>query len=262
MKSDSSFAPCHLDPNPFTPVSPREADLHCFSSYCKGKALKLYNNSLIANGDKGYRSVLATQGVTEGTYYYELTVLNSSSENLNLPTNPIPPNAPMLEPLIPTHLTLCYETHNLETILYSAAHTRIGFATVQADLELPIGSDVHGYSYRDVDGSKFHMGKRRDYSVGYTPNDVIGCMIKLNPQKPKVKGKKEEGPVTSEGSWIRFFKNEEDLGVCFADIYEGCYYPAVGLYQFARVEICMGPGLKYEDRLRTYGARSFNAAAG
>ena len=241
----------------FTPVAEEEKEKWGFSHTCKAKALKLYSDSMIANGDKGYRSVLATQGVTEGTYYYELTVLNSSSENLNLPSNPIPPNAPMLEPLVPTHMTMCYETHNLKSILESAAHTRIGFSTLQTDLELPIGSDLFSYSYRDLDGSAFHQSRRRPYSHSYGPNDVIGCMIKLNPQKPKIKGRKEEGPVVSEGSCIRFFKNEEDLGTCFMDIYEGTYYPAVALYQFARVELATPQTLKYPDRLSLYSAQSF-----
>ena len=238
-------------------MSEEEKEKWGFSHVRKAKALKLYSDSMIVNGDKGYRSVLATQGVTEGCYYYELTVLNSSSENLNLPSNPIPANAPMLEPLVPTHMTMCYETHNLLSILESAAHTRIGFSTIQTDLELPIGSDQFSYSYRDSDGSGFHQSRRRSYSRPYGPNDVVGCLIKLNPQKPKVKGRKEEGPVVSEGSCIRFFKNEEDLGVCFVDIYEGTYYPAVALYQFARVELAAPLSLKYPDRLSLFSAQPF-----
>lgn len=241
----------------FFPITEEEKDKWGFSLLRKGKALKLYSDSMIANGDKGYRSVLGTQGVTEGTFYYELTVLNSSSENLNLPSNPIPPNAPMLEPLVPTHLTLCYEMHDLKSILKSAAHTRIGFSTAQTDLELPIGSDVFSYSYRDSDGSVFHQSRRKQYAGGYGPNDVIGCMIGLSPQKPKVKGKKEEGPVVSEESWIRFFRNDEDLGVSFVDIYEGTYYPAVALYQFARVELATPQTLKYPERLRVFSAQPF-----
>lgn len=241
----------------FTPSHPLEAFSHNFSSHLKAKAIKLYDNGLIANGDKGYRSVLGTQGVIEGTFYYEVTVLNPSSETLNIPYNPIPHSAPMLEPLLSTHNMLYLETHDSISIGINSAHTRIGFATDMADLELPIGADKHGYSYRDKDGGVFHDGYLKEYSELYGYNDIIGCLIHLQPQKPKIRGRGEEGLSISEGSEIHYFKNGKHLGCAFIDIYEGCYYPAVALYQYARVEINMTASLAYPKILSEYNAKPF-----
>ncbi|CAG9326889.1 unnamed protein product [Blepharisma stoltei] len=241
----------------FIPSNPSEVSLHCFSSIMKAKAIKLYDNGLIANGDKGYRSVLGTQGVTEGSYYYEVTILNPSSESLNIPSNPIPPSAPMLEPLLTTSNMLYLETHDTISIHFNSAHTRIGFATAQTDLELPIGADSYSYSYRDLDGGVFHEGYINEYADSYGYNDIIGCLIRLQPQKPKIRGVIEEGPVVSEGSEIHYFKNGEHMGCAFSNIYEGCYYPAVGLYQYARVEINMTPNLLYPKILKQYNAKPF-----
>jgi len=56
----------------------------------------------------------------------------------------------------------------------------------------------------------------------------------------------------SEGSSISFFKNGVDLGVGFTDIYEGCYFPAVALYEHARVEFHDQRSLKFPEVLENY----------
>ena len=242
----------------YTVTAPTESDLLCFSSTFKARSIKLYDSGLIANGEKGYRSVLGTQGVTEGTFYYEVTILNPSSESLNIPVNTLPPSAPMFEPLIASHNNLCLETHDSVSIGINSAHTRIGFATTSFDLETPVGADMHSYSYRDLDGSVFHDGYKKRYASSYGTNDIIGCLIKLQPQKPKIKGKDDYGLIESEGSEIHFFKNGEYLGKAFDHIYEGCYFPAVALYQYARVEINVTKKLAYPGVLRDFQARPFS----
>lgn len=243
----------------YTVTSQNEAELLCFSTVYKAKAIKLYDSGLIANGEKGYRSVLGTQGVCEGTFYYEVTILNPSSESLNIPINTLPASAPMFEPLVGSHNNLCLETHDLLSIGINSAHTRIGFATTKLDLETPVGADLHSYSYRDLDGSVFHNGYRKGYACPYGTNDIIGCLIKLQPQKPKIKGKDDYGLVESEGSEIHFFKNGEYLGKAFDNIYEGCYFPAVALYQYARVEINLTKKLAFPGILRDFNAKPFSS---
>ena len=64
--------------NTYTPSDESEATSFCFSNILKAKAISLNHNSCIANGEKGYRTILGTQGVKEGNFYYEATVLNPS----------------------------------------------------------------------------------------------------------------------------------------------------------------------------------------
>ena len=91
-----------------------------------------------------------------------------------------------------------------------SAHTRIGFATLDSNLELPVGAEPNSYSYKDSDGSVFHSSFGRAYGRPYSVNDVISCLIHLEPQKPKIKGVAVESFVISEGSFIKFFVNGED----------------------------------------------------
>jgi Set1/Ash2 histone methyltransferase complex subunit ASH2 len=242
----------------YTASHSSENEMLCFSSYLKAKSIKLYDSGLIANGEKGYRSVLGTQGVTEGTFYYEVTILNPSSESLNIPTSTLPSTAPMFEPLVASYDNLLLEKLNFESVLVHSARTRIGFATNLLDLEGPVGCDMNSYSYRDMDGSIFHDGFRRPFGPVYGTNDIIGCLIKLEPQKPKIKGKDDGRLVESLGSEIHYFKNGQYLGKAFENIYEGCYFPAVALYQYARVEINMTKRLAFPAVLREFNAKAFS----
>ena len=242
----------------YTFTCPSESETLCFSSIYKGKKIKLYDSGLIANGEKGYRSVLGTQGVTEGTYYYEVRILNPSSENLNIPANTLPNSAPMFERLVASFNNLWLETHDVVSIGINSAHARIGFATLNLDLETPVGSDLYSYSYRDLDGSVFSNGYKKKYACNYGTNDIIGCLIKLSPQKPKIKGKDDYGLIESEGSEIHYFKNGEYLGKAFDNIYEGCYFPAVALYQYARVEINITKKLAFPHILKDFQAKPFS----
>mmetsp|Transcript_26884 Transcript_26884/g.48457 ORF Transcript_26884/g.48457 Transcript_26884/m.48457 type:complete len:247 (-) Transcript_26884:143-883(-) len=241
-----------------TPSHPSEAHLVTFSSILKGKAIKLNDNGLIANGDKGYRSVLGTQGVSEGVYYYEIRILNPSCETLNFPSQQVHNTAPMLEPLIASYDMMCLDTHDSFSISYHSAHTRIGFATANFDTEMPVGSELTSYSYRDIDGAVFNDGRRTPYAEPYGPNDVIGCLISLRPQKPIVKGQVRSSTVVSENSEIYFFKNGVNMGVAFRHIFEGTYYPAVAVYQFARVEINMQGPFSYPQILSEFQAKPFS----
>jgi hypothetical protein len=177
-----------------TPSHPSEAHQVCFSSILKGKAIKLYDNARIANGDKGYRSVLGTQGASEGVFYYEVTILNPSWEHLNLPSQQVHPTAPLLEPLVASYDMMSLDTHDSFSISNHLSHTRIGFASSSLDVEMPVGTDLSSYSYRDHDGAVFNDGRRTSYAQSYGdcysgPNDVIGALISLRPQKPILKGK-------------------------------------------------------------------------
>ena len=44
-----------------------------------------------------------------------------------------------------------------------SGHCRVGFSTASAELGAPVGYDKHSYAYRDLCGTKVHMGLRETY---------------------------------------------------------------------------------------------------
>jgi Set1/Ash2 histone methyltransferase complex subunit ASH2 len=186
---------------------------------------------LTVTSSLGYRSIRATTGVCEGTWYFEVKI-NS---------------------LGPT------------------GAARIGWSVSKAELQAPVGADIHGYGYRSLEGSAVHAGVRRpfgttskDFAAEYGEGDVIGCIIHLPPggrldplEKDlntvfKYRGKlyypassggrlggrggardDDDDDMTASslpGSFIAFTKNGKFQGVAYTDIYEGTYYPTISLY--------------------------------
>lgn len=110
----------------------------------------------------------------EGTFYFEVEILE--------PHKPLP----------------------FENV---SAHVRIGIATKKTDVEMPIGADKFGYSYRDKDGNAFFNGIGKKYGSSYKPGDIIGVFVNLMPLKPPnllERRRKDAGEVTqvvSNGSF-------------------------------------------------------------
>eukprot|EP00742_Colponemidia_sp_Colp-10_P006111 GILJ01006539.1.p1 GENE.GILJ01006539.1~~GILJ01006539.1.p1 ORF type:complete len:414 (-),score=59.97 GILJ01006539.1:13-1209(-) len=212
--------------------------------------VKITEDGWTVTGAKGYRTAKSSHGVRDGEWFFEITV-----------------NEPALPPPYPGF----------------EAHTRLGWCSSRADIEAPVGCDKFGYSYRDIEGTKFHNGCGAAYGLPYTVGDVIGCYIKLPP--PKVRLVPQPLPPTTvtslvsplpasvslsglptpppgpspipftrsstdelyetDGGCIHFFKNGVDQGVAFTDIYEGLYFPAASLYMRACVTFNFGPVFKY-----------------
>jgi Set1/Ash2 histone methyltransferase complex subunit ASH2 len=192
---------------------------------------------LTVTSSLGYRSIRATTGVCEGTWYFEAKI-NS---------------------LGPT------------------GAARIGWSVSKAELQAPVGADIHGYGYRSLEGSAVHAGVRRpfgtttskDFAAEYGEGDVIGCIIHLpHGGRPlekdlnnvlKYRGKlyypastggrvggrggardgddededDDDDDMTASslpGSFIAFTKNGKFQGVAYTEIYEGTYYPTISLY--------------------------------
>jgi Set1/Ash2 histone methyltransferase complex subunit ASH2 len=100
----------------------------------KAAQLVLSEDRLSVTGHKGFRTVRASHGAHEGSWYCEVTM---------------------------THLG-------------STGHARVGWCTRQAELQAPVGFDQHGYRFRDVDGSKVHQGLRQAYGQqGFKEGDVV-----------------------------------------------------------------------------------------
>lgn len=56
-------------------------------------------------------------------------------------------------------------------------HVRLGWCTNKAELQAPVGFDAHGYSYRDLEGSKVHQGLREPYGSAFKEGDVVGVFL-------------------------------------------------------------------------------------
>jgi len=173
-----------------------------------------------AVGHKGYRMIRATHGVIGGSWYFEVRV-----------------GAPL----------------NGED-----AHLRLGWCTEMGELQAPVGYDKNSYSYRDINGSKFHESIGSDYGEAYGPGDVIGCQLQMGEpaaavrqrQRVLIKGveyivEEEVQRTVSKGSAITFYKNGVSQGVAFADVWAEVYYPAVSLYKGALVTFNFGPDFAF-----------------
>eukprot|EP01023_Acetabularia_acetabulum_P009550 TRINITY_DN14307_c0_g1_i1.p1 TRINITY_DN14307_c0_g1~~TRINITY_DN14307_c0_g1_i1.p1 ORF type:complete len:386 (+),score=51.10 TRINITY_DN14307_c0_g1_i1:152-1159(+) len=172
----------------------------------KATPMKLDADKMSVTSWKGYRIARSTHGSHFGTWFYEVIIQS----------------------------------------LGDTGHCRIGWATKKAELQAPVGYDKYGYSYRDVDGSKYNLAWRHEYGEPYKEGDVIGCLIHL----PKggltlEKGKQDIvrwksqyciaieddlEPEQLKGSFVAFYKNGVFQGKAFEDILEGTYYAAVSIF--------------------------------
>lgn len=188
----------------------------CLSSEFKANHISLTEENLVAQGYKGYISILSNYPIIEGCYYYEAKIL--------------PPKLPLL-----------YDNE--------APHVRIGIGTKEFKCDYVLGYDNKSYAYRDVDGSVFHEGFSKQYGEFFKIDDVVGCLLYLKPPKPKqlkeniLEEKKFE--EINQGSKLFFFKNGICQGLAFENIRQGFYYMGVSLYNNAKVKLNFGPGFEY-----------------
>lgn len=59
----------------------------------------------------------------------------------------------------------------------------VGIGTSSAPLESQLGGDAHGYSYKDTDGKKYHLGSGVNYGSTFTAGDIIGVALDLDAGK-------------------------------------------------------------------------------
>ncbi|KAF4663761.1 Set1/Ash2 histone methyltransferase complex subunit ASH2 [Perkinsus chesapeaki] len=198
------------------------------------RKIQVSNNRLVATGDQGYSTVLATHGASSGSWYYELTFVGASAGSRHGPSARMEP------------------------------HIRIGWSTRMTRYDMPLGSDCFSFAMRDIDGSKIVVARRIPYGRRrILPGDTIGCHLYIR-DAPKAPLRCDDGrpesslwltgllcdpedppiPSISEGSSISYSVNGDSLGVAFEDVVEGEYFPAVSLYGGAVVEANFGPAFK------------------
>lgn len=92
-------------------------------------------------GCKGFRTIRASAGVSEGDWYFEVQILNNTNDGA----------------------------------------VRLGWSLRRSDLETPVGFDGNGFAIRDLSGEFVHRSLRTSYGEPFGKNDVIGCRIQLPP---------------------------------------------------------------------------------
>lgn len=113
----------------------------CASTYCYyaqpvifagdgGSHIRVKSDGRTVIGSKGYCLIRASRGVSRGSCYVEMRVNHADKT---------------------------------QTINDTAAHLRLGFATRLAQLDGPVGSERHSYSYADKVGNKYHEGRGEAY---------------------------------------------------------------------------------------------------
>ena len=196
----------------------------------RASQLKLSDDRMSVNGEKGYCMARATHGVRRGAWYFEVVIKEMGPD----------------------------------------AACRLGWSQAYGNLQAPLGYDKFGYSWRSKRGTRFHQSCGRHYSVGYETGDVLGFFIYLpkrsadeRPILPLThkddalikfknflyferkdwveKAVKALKPLP--GSRIECFKNGVSQGVAWEDIFDGTYYPAVSLYKNVAVSVNFGPKL-------------------
>lgn len=90
----------------------------------------------------------STHGIHEGSMYFEITVNKST---------PIKIDGKSTSP-----------------------HVRVGWSLKEGDIQAPVGYDRYSYSYRDVNGAKFHESNGQTYGEEWGTNKFnINLLISL-----------------------------------------------------------------------------------
>ncbi|KAK4524133.1 hypothetical protein GAYE_SCF01G2032 [Galdieria yellowstonensis] len=213
----------------------------CCTTIGKAPLLHLEPDGLTVRGEKGYRSIRATHGVVEGDWYFEVHILSGDG------------------------------------------NVRIGWCTIQADMEAPIGYDKYGYSIRDKTGEIFHEQRLTPFGESFGEGDTIGCLLHLPPTKSSMgdmwevferkwiawllyfssprrpnwhqqelwRPKPPEIEETNSGC-MEFFKNGKPMGSTIQGVEIAKWYPAIALYNNAKVTCNFGPHFQYPPIGRQY----------
>ncbi|KAI9291679.1 hypothetical protein K502DRAFT_344487 [Neoconidiobolus thromboides FSU 785] len=230
-------------------------------SYCSSKDIIFSTDGLTVKCNKDYNITLANYGISEGTYYFEVRILDLPEDS----------------------------------------NIRLGIAQVSTPKDVPLGYDGFSYSYRANPGTLFHRSRPFDVNKGYCEGDVVGVLIhlpqlneierkeiefrvldqaigarqysyeinpqlssKINPIKVQC-GENESELATPipfpeqfdynfqdpflkfdqlpihSGSQLCFFVNGELIDHSFLNLYLAKYHPAISIYNGAKVKLNFGP---------------------
>lgn len=200
---------------------------------------------------RGYRMARANQGVSQGTFYYEVILQSAPTAEEIL--QQLPHNA-RLGPGLQQQLQEALQQQQQQSTCTPpmnpthpvGGHWRIGWSMRTGDLQAAVGYDKWSYGIRTLHGSIVHQSKRIDDwqssgTTSFVTGDVVGCLIHLQPEERH----------------IRFFRNGQPLGdttfkgkrlqggEAFTDLEDGVYYPAVSGYMGGTCKANFGPFFVY-----------------
>jgi len=128
-----------------------------------GPHLKVKEDGLLVIGEKGYRMIRATHGISEGAMYFELDFL---------PSTPLKISGKMTCPAV-----------------------RVGWSTIDGDIQAPVGYDIHSYAWRSAGGGgKVHSAQVQNFAAdmrGFEVGDTVGCWIVLPPDSSSMAAEEE-----------------------------------------------------------------------
>lgn len=172
----------------------------------------------------GYRSCMATHGISYGTAYFEALISGN----------------------------------------HTLGNVRMGLARLQAHLGGPVGMDKFGYGLTDSGHIVHDARKTPFWSNVLPSETIIGILVHLpkgiRPFEQYVeqtpfdhKGRKmlqcklkmRKRNHIKAGSFIKFFINGQDAGVAFKDLFDGTYFPMFSVYRGGCVQVNFGPRFVY-----------------
>ncbi|EIW60833.1 uncharacterized protein TRAVEDRAFT_71103 [Trametes versicolor FP-101664 SS1] len=137
--------------------------------------IKVTQDGLGLQGEKGFRSARCNAPVREGRWYMEVKVEIGAGDK--------PPGLKRAE----------------------GSHVRLGWARREAALNAPAGYDGYSYAVRDKTGEKVHLSRPRPYGRPFRTGDVVGMYICLPPRrKPERRDPYDPAHVRRERIAIEF----------------------------------------------------------
>ncbi|KRY29420.1 Set1/Ash2 histone methyltransferase complex subunit ASH2 [Trichinella spiralis] len=104
------------------------------SSNDRAPQIKLSADGMVATGERGYSVIRGTHGVSRGTWFYEVRVVNQPKDS----------------------------------------HARIGWSQPFGLLQAPVGYDKFSYCVRSRHGTRFHDSRGYHYQEPYGQGDTLG----------------------------------------------------------------------------------------
>ena len=106
--------------------------------------VRVTQDGLSLQGDKGFRSARCNAPVREGRWYMEVAIDRDAGDG---------------------------------------GHVRLGWARREAPLNAPAGYDGYSYAVRDRTGEKVHLSRPRPYGRAFGRGDVVGMYVCLPPRR-------------------------------------------------------------------------------
>ncbi|KAI5168567.1 Set1/Ash2 histone methyltransferase complex subunit ASH2 [Pancytospora epiphaga] len=116
-------------------------------------------------------------------------------------------------------------------------YARIGVATLECEINGPVGMDEYGYSYGSKNGYGFHKARRIRMGERYKKRDIVSVYL-YKDKKSKVFS-------------LEFFLNGNKAGGPFNLNSNHEYWPALSLFGGCSVSINMGPYFAYDSKIKS-----------